>query len=460
MDQFTIYRSFPVFVQNWLCCLQGYRLERQRYNKDYDQIFSFLLESDQWTEEQIKNYKEEQTYKIIEYAFKHCPYYKKRYSELGLSIYDFKGMDSLLKFPIISKEDIRANWKGMLSDEYNIKQLIPYHTSGSTGKSLDFYWTKYSLQYYWAVVWRGRQRFGIHKGDKHLNFTGKIVVPLEQHRPPYWRYNKPLNQYMLNMQHINIEKIPAIVDFINHSNTLFFVGYPSIINSLSVLISELKLEITCTPRFIFSSAEKMYENQKRAIEKAFPNTQVIEHYGFSENAACASKCTENVYHEDFELGHLELYNPIQTEAGMMGPMLATGFQNFAMPFIRYKIGDTATFSNHTCKCGLKSQIITDIEGRNEDYILTPEGTHIMRFDYIFKDTTDIKECQIIQKELGSIIIRIVKRNTYCDRTEKNLCRMIKEVISPTIKVYFEYVDEIPRTKVGKFKAVISELKNK
>ena len=201
----------------------------------------------------------------------------------------------------------------------------------------------------------------------------------------------------------------------------------------------------------------MYENQQQTIYKVFPGTKIVEHYGFSENAASASKCKNNVYHEDFELGHLELKNPVNEKKGISGSMLATGFQNFAMPFIRYEIGDIGTFSKEKCSCGINSQVITDIEGRNEDYIITPEGSHIMRMDYIFKGTSSIKECQIVQRELDSIIIRIVKRDNYSMQIENNLKSAIKDMISPTIKVFFEYVNEIPRTKSGKFKAVVSEL---
>ena len=457
MDVFSIYKHLPISVQNFLCSVQGYRLDKQRYNKEYYKYYEFLLKSDSWTKEQILKYKEEQTFKIIEYAFKHCPYYFKKFKSLGFTPSSFTGMESLIDFPILTKEDVRKNWRGMLSDEYNVNELIPYHTSGSTGKALDFYWTKRNLQYYWAVVWRGRNRFGVNKGDCHLNFTGKIVVPVTQQKPPYWRFNKALNQYMFNMQHITDEKVKDIVDFLNSNDIKFWVGYPSIINSLAVLIDEHNLEINHPPKYIFSSAEKMYENQRSIIERIFRGTQIVEHYGFSEQAACASKCNQNVYHEDFELGHLELKDPIKIDNGLNGIMLATGFQNEAMPFIRYEIGDTATFSEKSCSCGLNSQVITDIEGRNGDYVITPEGAHIMRFGYIFKRTEHIKECQVVQKELGSMIVRIVKRNGYKEETENELRAAIKDWISPTIRVQFEYVDEIPRTKAGKFKAVVSEL---
>ena len=57
-----------------------------------------------------------------------------------------------------------------------------------------------------------------------------------------------------------------------------------------------------------------------------------------------------------------------------------------------------------------------------------------------------------------MILRIVKRDSYDVETERKLLVNISQFVSPSIKVKFEYVDEIPRTKAGKFKAVVSELK--
>ena len=43
--------------------------------------------------------------------------------------------------------------------------------------------------------------------------------------------------------------------------------------------------------------------------------------------------------------------------------------------------------------------------------------------------------------------------------ERYLKEEVHSMISPSIKVYFEYVDNIERTKSGKFKAVVSYLKS-
>lgn len=457
MDIFRIYEKLPVILQNVSCTLKGYSLDRQRYKGNYEFYYQQLIKSDKANAEDIVRYKEAETYKILEYAYKHCPYYRTTFREAGLSPDDFKQMDDLSKFPILTKEQVRTYWMGMLSDEVNPNTLIPYHTSGSTGKALDFYWTKDSLAYYWATVWRGRKRFNIEKGDLHLNFTGKLVVPISQSKPPYWRYNAVLHQYMLNMQHITKRKVPDIVDFINDIGSRFIVGYPSIIFSFAQMADELGLQITNSPAYIFPSAEKTYDYQRELILKVFPGIQILEHYGFSENAASASKCKYGHYHEDFEIGHMELADAVSTPRGDTGKIIATGFKNFGMPFIRYEVGDTATFSCKPCGCGLQSRRIADIEGRSEDYVITPEGTKIMRFDYIFKDTHNIKECQVVQHKPGEITLRIVRRDNYTQYTETSLINSIHSAISPTLRVKFEYVDNIERTKSGKFRAVVSLL---
>lgn len=457
MRIFELYEKLPVFLQNWACGIKGYQLNRLRYGNLYDKSYQGLLSTEKATEDEILNYKEEKIFNILEYSYRHCPFYHQTFKRAGLSPSDFKSLSDLRKFPELTKEDVRISWRGMISDEFSPRMLIPYHTSGSTGKALDFYWTQQSLAFYWAVVWRGRSRCGIRKGDMHLNFTGKLVVPLSQNRPPYWRYNASLHQYMINMQHLTARKIGSIVDFVNDESFRFIVGYPSIIHSFCQLVEDSGLEITNPPLFLFPSAEKLYDYQREQILRVLPNIQIMEHYGFSENAASASKCLNGCYHEDFELGHMELKDAVKTKDGFTGELLATGFHNYGMPFVRYNVGDTLTFSSAKCTCGLSSQMIANIEGRNEDYIITPEGARIMRFDYIFKNAKAIKECQVVQRKCGEIVLVIVRRASYSIDVEKELVNAVHSFISPTLKVNFEYVTEIPRTKAGKFKAVVSEL---
>ena len=458
MNAISIYSALPYWLQNIAVSLHGYKLKRQRFNDDFYKILEFLNSTQGWPEERIRAYKEEHISRILEQAYKHCPYYRQKYAAVGLSPSDFKQIEDLRKFPILTKEEIRENWQGMVADNVPQSELLPYHTSGTTGKSLDFYWTRHSSAFYWAVDQRYKNRFGFHLGMRCLNFTGHPIIPLNVSKPPFWRYDSVLHRYFLTMQQISTEKVSVIANWLNTVQLDIFIGYPSIMVAFANELYNQKIHISHPPKQIFTGAEKLYDNQKEILRSVFTGVQIHELYSFSEQAAIATHCKNSVYHEDFEMGHMELDKAVPIENGTQGEILATGFANLGMPFIRYQNGDTAVFSDRECGCGLHSQVIEDIVGRNEDYIVTPEGLHIQRLDYIFKDTSEIKECQVAQTRLGEIVLRIVKRDTYSTNTEKKLLLNISQWVSPTIKVRFEYMDEIPRTKAGKFKAVVSDLK--
>ena len=461
MNYFKIYSLLPIAIQNWLVGLYSQKIQAERYGQQYEEILSFLLTTSDWSPEKILSYKEEHIFKIIEQAYNYCPYYKKKYEAVGVNPSSFTSLEDLQKFPILTKEEIRQNYYGLLADNVRKKDIIKYHTSGTTGAALDFCNSKYNLQYYWAICARGNLRFGVEPDALSLNFTGKMVAPIDQSEPPFWRYKRAQHQYMLPMVHITDDKIASIVDFINQQKFVKIVGYPSITASFAQFVNEMGFKVINIPEFYFSGAEKVYEFQREQIEKAFPGIKIVEHYGFSENAGAASKCKCGKYHEDFELGHFELNNSSVEDDFETGDLLVTGFHNYAMPFIRYDVGDTLTFHNQACSCGLHSQVIHEVNGRNEDYVITPEGSRIMRFDYLFKDTHDILEAQVVQRELGEIVLRIVKRSTYINSNiECQLKDKVHAMISPSLKVAFEYVDEIERTNSGKFKAVVSELSSR
>ena len=83
----------------------------------------------------------------------------------------------------------------------------------------------------------------------------------------------------------------------------------------------------------------------------------------------------------------------------------------------------------------------------------------MRFDYVFKDALNVKEVQIVQEQLGEVVIRLVCRPGYRTKDEVEITREIHRWISPRLIVRFEHVDEIERERNGKFRAVLSRLKS-
>tara|TARA_R110000868_G_scaffold3811_5_gene23467 strand:- start:10203 stop:11606 length:1404 start_codon:yes stop_codon:yes gene_type:complete len=452
-----VYGKSPIFVQNLLCSTYGILEKRKRFSNHFFTYLDWLEESQYWGEQEIYEYKLMEIKKIYNHAYTSVPFYQNKYKNAGLGLNSIQEISDILKIPILEKEEVRQNWNNMISNANPDGKLYLKQTSGSSGKALDFYATKRSISFQWAIWWRFRKRFGINFGDKSLNFIADRVVPIKQKNPPFWRVNKPLNQHLVNMQHIKAENIKYFVDYINKEKFVFFSGYPNILYTFCRLTENSGYIITNPPKFIFTGAEKLLANQKSCIERVL-NCLVTEQYGFSEGAGNASKCEHGLYHEDFEYGHLEFHNATEiSQTTFNGELIATGFSNYGMPLIRYNVGDNGTWSTKKCICGRQSDVILSIDGRNEDVIITPEGTTLQFHGYIFDKTKEIVECQVVQYKLGEMVFRIVMRDDYTSKVENDLIKNVKKLISPTIKVKFEYLEQIERTESGKIKLLVSYL---
>ena len=454
---YKLYNLLPVLIQNLVCTAKGVVEKKTRFGGGFNEAYENLKRTEWYDENRISEFQLKETRSLLKYCHANVPYYTELFNRINLNIENINSLKDLQKIPILTKELVRENFEKLKNPNFK-GEIVHGHTSGSTGKSLQFDFSKEAIQFRWALWFRHRARFGVKPSDVYATFTGLPAVPLNQKKAPYWRENRAMKQTIFTMHHINRNTIESIVERLNKGGFIYYSGYPSILYSLATLISDLGLKINKPPKVIFTGAEALLEHQRNRISKVF-GCLVTDQYGFSEGCGNASRCENDLFHEDFEYGVLECHNPrINSDGSYTGSVLATGFTNLAMPFIRYEVGDTAIWVETDCKCGRKSKTIKEVSGRNEDYVITPEGNKILRFDYVFKDTTSVIEAQIVQKELESIIIRIVKRNDYNnEKMEALLKKEVNSKISKLLKVSFEYVNEIERESTGKFRAVKSYL---
>lgn len=450
-----IYPHLPIFLQNAACWYYGQKESRLRFGREFELRLRQLTDSEKWSASEIEAYQNEKLRELVRDAYENVPYYRERWRALKISPDDIRSRRDLPKLPILTKEEVHQHGDKLVSQKTPKSKLFARHTSGTTGKALHFYMTRDAIAFQWAVWWRHRLRFGVAPGIWHANFTGQRAVPIAQRRPPYWRWNYPMRQVLINMQSLVPDRIAAIMELLNSRRFEFYSGYPSFIHMLACNATDAGLRLDHPPRVIFTGAENMLDFQRRDIE-AFTGATLTDHYGCTEACVNASRCPHFVYHEDFEFCIME---GIQRDPeDSFKAVVCTGFACDAFPFIRYEVGDTATWGKgEACECGRNSSVLLRIDGRSDDYIVTPEGSRIARLDYLFKDAVNVREAQIIQENLGGIKILLVRRHRYAAKDEAEIRRDVKSWLSPLLEVTFEYVDEIPRQSNGKFRAVLSRL---
>lgn len=455
---YKIYQNLPIFLQNAVCSAYGFKERRIRYGGNFKTVFNQLVKSDFASVEEIDKFQLSKLKSVLELAYDQVPYYQQIFSDLKISKKDFTEKSILSELPILTKELVFEHKDLLINKSFPKKEMIEGKTSGSTGKSLSFYQTKDSLNFRWAIWARHKYRFGVDVREfpRFATFTGLNAVPINQRKPPYWRENYFLNQTVFTMQHINKNTIFSIAEKLNADNYEYITGYPSIIYQLCILLKDNNLKLNKCPKAIFTGAETLFDHHRLLMEEVF-NCTVTDQYGFSEGCGNASKCEFGYFHEDYEYGLLENFN---NSKNLTGDIIATGFVNNAMPLIRYRVGDVGTWIDGDCKCGRKSRRLSYIEGRNEDFVITPEGNKILRFDYLFKDTRCIEEAQIIQNNINEIQINIIKRKNCNQEIEEILRKEVKSKISTKLLVKFNYPDRLVVGNSNKFKAVISNINRK
>jgi phenylacetate-CoA ligase len=235
------------------------------------------------------------------------------------------------------------------------------------------------------------------------------------------------------------------------------VGYPSSLYTLAQFITKHAIT-SIRPKVVLGNSEPMLAFQREVIREAF-QCPVHEWYSSTEQAFFAYECPHHSYHIVHPYGIVEIVDskgmPLEHDA--TGDIVCTGLTNYAMPLIRYHIGDSASIGTAECPCGNKSEVFKNILGRSDDLLITPDGRSIGRLDPVFKGLNGIKECQIIQKKRDRLLLKIVKDECFSAREETQVITSLQKRIGTAMDIHVEYVDTIPREANGKFRAVVSHL---
>lgn len=229
----------------------------------------------------------------------------------------------------------------------------------------------------------------------------------------------------------------------------YLFGYASSLYSIAYFGRMLNLRFP-TLRVAISNAEPLYEYQKDAISEAF-RCEVVNTYGMSElvAAGCTSLSSRGTIELWPEVGIIE------ENGGASHKFICTGILNQDMALIRYNLGDHGELQ-YPGHGKIDYYNIVKLLGRDDDVVITRDGRRIGRLDTIFKKDLGIIEAQIVQEEVDRFTINVVPDITFNDRTKADLVSGLMERVGD-VQVNVVLVDRVPRTSMGKFRAVISKV---
>lgn len=450
-----LYDSSPAWFQSVLVSAYGYKLYRKRYSGLYSKVLSEICESRQWSKEQISQHQNESFFDLVKHCRQHIPYYQLLFSEYGFSESNFTSISDITKLPVLSKQTLRDN--AQLFQWHGTTPYMVQHTSGSTGTPLSLWTDEYTYKMAMALLVGHEELHGVPFGARRATFAGRMLQSVNNNSPPFSRYNRAENQRLFSSYHINSNNFSHYKKELNAFSPEELIGYPSAIYELACQFELASESPSFQPRAIVTNSETLTDWQRPVIERVF-RCPVWDYYGTAEYILFASQCNDGSYHINPLIGIVETVdhkdNPVSNVAG---EVVATTLTNKSMPLLRYKIGDRAVLSDSDCKCGDYSRFFTQIEGRNDDVIITSDGRRIGRIDHIFKGLNAIKEAQVIQDRVGHCLIKVVKSQGGCEIDETTLLSNMTGRTGSGMEVDIQYVDKIERGANGKFKSVIQNL---
>lgn len=143
-------------------------------------------------------------------------------------------------------------------------------------------------------------------------------------------------------------------------------------------------------------------------------------------------------------------------------IVATCLTNFAMPFLRYEIGDYARPKEGVCSCGRGFPLMEMDIGRTADSFVTPQGGTVYGTFFIRQmyGQDRVRSFQFHQVTPELINLYVVRGEGFGDEDAERLAAIeaiVRKHLATEMRVVVTFVDEIPKTGGGKHRFIVSDL---
>jgi phenylacetate-CoA ligase len=330
--------------------------------------YKFYRKSLLWDAGKIEQYRIKRLRQLLVHARQTTSYYAEILG--GLNIDNIASIDDLGEIPLLDRELIQTNKHKLISTAYPVKKLIKGSSSGTTGIPIQYFMDRNGMSAGVAAGYLLWSMSGWNFGQRNVHIWGNQSSIERWNTLASKLKNRLMNQKNIASTLLNDTKlIEEIAQRILKFKPMSIEGYSSSIYTLAKYFKENNLRLDAV-KHVLTTAENLEEYQKELIEDVFAPAGDL--YGSGEVQGIATKPVgESKYYI------LDLHVLVETvESGIKGmyEILLTDLDNYAMPLIRYKIGDM-TDAIQPPAPGAKYPFtwFTRIHGRNSDIITLPNG---------------------------------------------------------------------------------------
>ncbi len=370
--------------------------------------------------------------------------------------------------PILTKEIIRSQRQRLRARTLPAgRRAFVNKTGGSTGQQVEYdqdnhYWdiNVATKLYHFEVL-------GKRLGDPELKVWGSARDVSDEtaewkRRAANWLYNRRIS----TCTELGPADIERIIGEINAFRPATVWGYVDGLYTIATYINQQGRNLHA-PMAVLSCGGTLLPTMVDPIRRAF-GAPVVNFYGSREMGDVACGCSEaDGLHISLNSHRVEIVDanerPVVDEDG---DIILTSLHNYAMPFIRYRIGDRGQLTNRPCACGRSFPRLASVSGRAMEAFIRSDGTVIsplafVRTVRVLAEPSLIDRLQFVQESHSHVLVRVVPAEGASAEALAARYELIgertKELMGRDCEVTFEMVPSIPTTASGKYLYTVSKV---
>lgn len=428
--------------------------------EQFDLYLKGIEESERLPPAGIAELQERFAQNLVRFAYENVPFYRDRLARLfvGHGIID---LSRWTEIPVIERVDAVDNGlamrAGKLPEKYG--PVAEFRTSGTIGTPLTIAVNGTVSTTTNANIARLMRWFGfdpsramasikIYPGDERALYPHGITAKS-------WLVGHAAPHYALHVA----TPIAQQLEWLGRVRAPYLVTYPSNALALAETISSeegraLGIEM------VIGYAETVPDGTAELVAERF-GAKFASHYSCQEIGVIAIECpATGHYHVAIENAVVELLGEggRRVEPGERGRVVITGLNNYAMPFIRYALGDIAVEGTSPCACGRSLPVIERIEGRVRNAFTFRDGTRVWPRGWLAREMwafVPFRQYQMVQLDHERIEFRYVPDGTGRAADLSGLNDYAKRMMHPSAEISVVAMAVLPRGPSGKFEDFIS-----
>jgi phenylacetate-CoA ligase len=379
--------------------------------------------------------------------------------------FDLKSSESIAanwsRIPVLTRADVMKYHLKLTSRKHPAEAgwVIEGQTSGSTGTPLSFKKSA-AVQIAAAALTERMYRWWSVNGTKSL---AMIATDRANQAPPPeglttqgWYSGSPSGTRHFIAPSADMD---CYLSWLTARRPDYLGSYPPILKELARTALSRRTELKFGVVFSFAT---MLDEETRELCRAAFEAEIADSYGAQEIGHVATQCREcGEYHICAEANLVELLRPDGTPAGPgeIGSVLVTPLYNYAMPMIRYEVGDMAEVGSAQPSCRRGLPTLRRIVGRYRNMFRYRDGSTGWPATANMKlaDFIPLKQFQLVQADFDNVEIKYVSADKDLDRPidVPALTERVRAVLGQPVDVTVRRVEEIERSSSGKYEDCIS-----